>query len=408
MNKSNDKKRVLVIDDEEMYYQTVQRLLPQNRFEVAWAETPSVAMKQMSHRQADLVILDLQLSKLGDHQSGMQLLKDIHKSWPTIQIIVFTSVYIERTDLAVECVKEGAYYFFNKKQFGSDPQRFQQLVTEALSYHPPHDPLEDNYPHPLALLYRDYRRNVVVPQLKFIRLIELVELTLKFSVVLCLAALRNENAPIPESAAALARPSLGHWFELLQHTLSISLNSQWIVHLRGIFIGNRRNDIEKLVQVRNEWIGHGVSRPDQEYIRMVEKWDGPVMDLLNSAHMFSVWRLFKVKTTQLLGDGTYRHQVLNIKGPNARFLSEEVTLTENCQAGKTYILDDEAGSLLGLYPWLSVMLCDQCDQEAVFIYDKIDRDRVVFLDYSSGHRSITAEPYRAVMRAIDGFSTSVT
>ena len=174
------RKRVLVVDDEEPYYFVVRDLLPQADFDVVWAQNKMKAVEQMEKRRVDLVVLDLRLSDRSDDESGIQLLRELRTKWPHIQVIVFSGVYMQ-PDKVVECIKGGAYYYFTKREFGTDPGRFVTLVSEALSYRPKHDVLEDNYPHPLALVYRDYRRNVVAPYLKFRRLIELVELLVKFS-----------------------------------------------------------------------------------------------------------------------------------------------------------------------------------------------------------------------------------
>jgi hypothetical protein len=299
-------------------------------------------------------------------------------------------------DKVVECIKKGAYYYFVKAQLVTDPERFVTLVTEALSYKPKHDVLEDNYPHPLALVYRDYRRNVVAPYLKFRRLIELVELLVKFSSIVSLAALHSEGMISQSVCCALIRPSLGKWYEFLQYALAVpSSKTMWVEGLRKAFTPANRRNVAALIQVRNEW-GHGATRSDHEYSQIVQQWDAPVLELLTAAAVFSEWQLFVARSSRLLANRGRLQTVINIKGHNPKFLSEEVLLPADCEADKVHVYDPVLEELLCLDPFVAVFVCDQCNQETVFMYDKADKERVLYLDYANGHHSSRMEPFGAV------------
>jgi hypothetical protein len=169
----------------------------------------------------------------------------------------------------------------------------------------------------------------------------------------------------------------------------------WIENLRKVFAATHRRNIAALIQVRNEW-GHGATRSDHEYSQIVQQWDGPVLELLNAAAVLSVWQLFVVKSSRLLADRGRIHTVINIKGHNPKFLAEEMFLPIDCEADKVYVYDPGVEELLCLDPFVAVFVCDQCNQETVFVYDKADRERVLYLDYANGHNSSKAEPFRAV------------
>jgi CheY-like chemotaxis protein len=386
---------VLVVDDEEPYYLAVRDLLSPSDFEVVWAKTRAKAIDQMERRRVDLVILDLRLSDRSDDESGIELLQELRSKWSRVQVIVFTR-WDMPPDKVVECVKKGAYYYFVKAQFVTDPGRFVTLVAEALSYRPKHDVLEDNYPHPLALVYRDYRRNVVAPYLKFRRLIELVELLVKFSSIVSLAALHSESKISQPVVGGLVKPSLGKWFEFLQYALAVpSSTGMWIENLRKTFTQANGRNVAALIQVRNEW-GHGATRSDHEYSQIVQQWDGPVLELLNAAAVLSVWQLFVVKSSRLLADRGRIHTVINIKGHNPKFLAEEMFLPIDCEADKVYVFDPGAQEILCLDPFIAVFVCEQCNQETVFVYDKADKERVLYLDYANGHHSSKAGAYSVV------------
>lgn len=397
------KKRVLVIDDEEIYFLTVKRLLPSDRYEVAWAKSRAEVFDQIEKRGPDLVVLDLRLSDHTGDKSGLDLLKELRTQWPGIQVIVFTAYYLE-PDMIVECMRSGAYYYYIKSGFSSEPNRFVDLVNEAIAYRPSHDVLEDSYPHPLALLYRDYRRNVVVPQLKFRRLVELAEFLVKLASVVCLSALGGDQRGAGGRMAtnSLLRPSFGTWFEYLRHAITHAPSpAPWLDEMRQLFSGSRRSTVDAFVRLRNEWIGHGVTRPDHDYKQMIEKWNDPLMELLNAASIFSVWQFFVVRSTRLLAGERYLHTIVNLKGHNPKFLVEHLELPVNCEADKVYVWDAARNTLLSLDPFIAVMVCDHCSQEAVFVYDKLDRDEVLYLDYANGHHSTRIEPYRTIKAMVE-------
>jgi CheY-like chemotaxis protein len=392
------KKRVLVIDDEDGPVLTVKRLLPRDRYEIAWAKTRFEAFDQIERRAPDLIVLDLRLSDRAGDKSGLALLKELRTQWPGIQVIVFTAYYLE-PDMIVECMRSGAYYYYIKGGFSTEPSRFVDLVNEAVAYRPTHDVLEDSYPHPLALLYRDYRRNVVVPQLKFRRLIELAEFLVKLASVVCLSALGGDHRGFASGRMAsnsLLRPSLGTWFEFLRYAINRPSPAPWIDEIRQIFSASRRSTVDSFVRIRNEWIGHGVTRPDHEYKQIIDKWNDPLMELLNAASIFSVWQFFVVRSTRLLSGERYLHTVVTLKGHNPKFLVEQVELPVNCEADKVYVWDAPRNALLSLDPFIAVTVCDQCGQESVFVYDKLERNEVLYLDYANGHHTARVEPYRAI------------
>lgn len=397
------RKRILVIDDDEIDYVGVRRLLPSDRYEVSWAKNRPEALEQIDRRAPDLIVLDLRLSDRPDDKSGLALLKELRRKWPSIQVIVFTAYYME-ADMIVDCMKSGAYYYYIKAQFSTDASRFVDLVGEAVEYRPKQDMLEDTYPHPLALLYRDYRRNVVAPQLKFRRLIELAEFLVKLSAVVCLSALGGDHRTGEGRMASnsLLRPTLGTWLEFLRYAIGSTESSNfWIENIRVIFSTPRRATVDALVKIRNEWLGHGVTRPDHEYTQMIDKWDGPLMELLNASTVLSAWRFFVVKSTRLLPAGRYLHTVINLKGHNPKFLLQELELTVNCEADKVYVWDAARNELLALDPFVAVLVCDHCNQEAVFLYDKLHRDEVIYLDYANGHNTARLEAYRGVKAMLE-------
>jgi two-component system, response regulator, stage 0 sporulation protein F len=396
------RKRILVIDDEKIWYLTVKNVLSPHRFEILWAKNRSEALEQLTRNPSELIVLDIRLSNRDGDTSGLALLKELRQSWPTIQVIVFTRYHMDlKPDMIVDCMKSGAYYYFVKQDFDTQPDRFAALVDEALAYQPTHDVIEDMYPHPLSLLYRDYRRNVVAPQLKFRRLLELVELLLKISAIISLSALDGDRrADLGRmSTNSLLKPSLGTWFEFLRYAIGQPQpQTIWVASMAQIFAVERKATVDSLIQLRNRF-GHGVTRSDHEYQQMIDKWSAPVLELLNAARMFAAWQFFVVKSTRKIA-GRYLHTIVNLRGHNPRFLHEELELPIECEADKVYVWD-AVGSLLCLHPFIAIFVCDLCNQETIFVYDKLDRNSVLYLDYANGHPSTQIESYRAVKNMLE-------
>lgn len=386
------KARILVIDDQEMFLETVRDSLAGEELEVVLAANRQQALEQMKRERPDLVVLDLSLSDRPGDKSGFLLLGELRSHWPSVQVIVFTGVYVDATT-AADCMRLGAYYYFEKGNFRKQPERFRALVLEALAYRPDHDPLEENLPYPLALMYRDYSRNVVVPYMKLKRMIELVEVLVKFASVVCQSARRADGGD-GRPTVSLARASMGRWFEFLQASVAQSGGGAWIEGMRKLLTAENRRRIGDLINVRNDWIGHAATRADHEYVGMVKQWDGAVRDLLNSASAFNEWHMFVARSARYLGDGRYMQTVTNLKGHNARFLSTELELPIACRADSVYFAQPADRQVLSIDPFVTVFVCEHCSQETVFLFDKLDRERVVYLDYATGHHSARTDTYR--------------
>jgi DNA-binding NtrC family response regulator len=101
-------KSILIVDDEISVRESLEKVIAKAGFVTKTADSGNEAKELLAKHAFDLVVSDLMMPD-GD---GLELLKDIKKRYPDIEVILLTGYgTIER---AVEAMKEGAYDFIAK------------------------------------------------------------------------------------------------------------------------------------------------------------------------------------------------------------------------------------------------------------------------------------------------------
>ena len=103
-------RNILVIDDETRWLRTIDMLLNRHIPEARTytCENSRQALQLINDLDIALVLLDLNMPAL----DGRQLLRDIREHAPYVRVIVLTG--LNETEIAVECMKQGAYDFITK------------------------------------------------------------------------------------------------------------------------------------------------------------------------------------------------------------------------------------------------------------------------------------------------------
>ncbi|MGE6383047.1 sigma-54-dependent transcriptional regulator [Shewanella baltica] len=103
-------RNILAIDDETRWLRTIDMLLNRHIPEAKTytCENSRQALNLINDFDIALVLLDLNMPAL----DGRQLLRDIREHAPYVRVIVLTG--LDETDIAVECMKQGAYDFITK------------------------------------------------------------------------------------------------------------------------------------------------------------------------------------------------------------------------------------------------------------------------------------------------------
>lgn len=105
---------LLLIDDDEVFLQTMSRSLARKGETVCAANTPADALQLLSGHQPARVLLDLNLKG----ESGLQLLPQILSVCPSARVILLTGYASIAT--AVEAIKKGAVDYICKPATARD------------------------------------------------------------------------------------------------------------------------------------------------------------------------------------------------------------------------------------------------------------------------------------------------
>lgn len=118
---------ILVVDDEPMICQQLERLYAQAGYNVTTRNTAEEALERLEEEDIDLVITDMRLPKL----SGVDLTKQIQEKWPDVPVIVMTGY--AHIDSAVEVLKLGASDYIVKPFSAAAIQESSRVVLDKAS-----------------------------------------------------------------------------------------------------------------------------------------------------------------------------------------------------------------------------------------------------------------------------------
>ena len=120
MEEQKSKIKLLIVDDEVKFLQSISERLKLKDFEVTTASDGSQAVKVAKREKFDVAILDLKMPDM-DGTEVMRILKKRHKF---LQILILTGH--ASIDSAVECTKLGAFNYIEK------PYDFDNTSTSNL------------------------------------------------------------------------------------------------------------------------------------------------------------------------------------------------------------------------------------------------------------------------------------
>lgn len=104
----HEKLRVLVVDDETIALENLNRLLRKEGHNVVTADNGSDAVKLLEASSFDVVITDLRMGKV----NGMDVLKKAKSTYPETKVIIFTGYASMET--VIEAMREGAFHYLEK------------------------------------------------------------------------------------------------------------------------------------------------------------------------------------------------------------------------------------------------------------------------------------------------------
>jgi DNA-binding NtrC family response regulator len=113
------KMRIMLVDDEERFLQTTQKLLAKNGYEAITATNGMQCLEKLSQELVHVVILDVKMPGM----DGVETLKRIKQQFPMTEVIMLTGH--ATAESAVEGMKSGATDYLVK------PADIETLIAKA-------------------------------------------------------------------------------------------------------------------------------------------------------------------------------------------------------------------------------------------------------------------------------------
>jgi len=118
-----EKKKVLVIDDEQIVLDSVRKILAAESYEVDTADNGTRGIKLALKHSYDIVLTDIRMPDVG----GLIVLRDIKRQKPSLPVMIITGYASVRS--AVAAMKLGAADYIEKP---FTPERLAEAVATAI------------------------------------------------------------------------------------------------------------------------------------------------------------------------------------------------------------------------------------------------------------------------------------
>ena len=100
--------RILLVDDEERFRVTLEKMLAAQGLVVASRASGALALKELRQQAYDVVLLDIRMPEM----DGIKTLRAIKEKHPDIEVIILTGH--ASMDAALEIIKLGGYDYLLK------------------------------------------------------------------------------------------------------------------------------------------------------------------------------------------------------------------------------------------------------------------------------------------------------
>jgi len=132
------KKKVLVIDDEKIVLDSVNKILSVENFEVDGSLSSKKGLELAIRGDYDIVLVDIRMPEIG----GMRVLRDIKRAKPFLPIMIITGYATVQS--AVQAMKLGAVDYIEKP---FTPEQLSDAVKSALEIAATREPEEQKIIH---------------------------------------------------------------------------------------------------------------------------------------------------------------------------------------------------------------------------------------------------------------------
>lgn len=115
--------KILVVDDEQEYRETLNLILQSNGYLAEAVSSGQEALERLKHENFHLVLTDFIMSGI----NGIELLEEIKKDYSETEVIIFTGYGSVKN--AVEAMKKGAFTYFIKSH---DPDELLMAIEKLV------------------------------------------------------------------------------------------------------------------------------------------------------------------------------------------------------------------------------------------------------------------------------------
>ncbi len=119
MGEASKELKLLIVDDEERFLSTTEKLLSRKGYEALIAQSGSEALEILEQHMIHVVILDVNMPKM----DGIETLKKIKQRFPLVEVIMLTGH--ATVESAVNGIKYGAMDYLMK------PTDIEILIQKA-------------------------------------------------------------------------------------------------------------------------------------------------------------------------------------------------------------------------------------------------------------------------------------
>ncbi len=118
-----DKKRVLIIDDEQVVLDSVDKILTSYGYDISTTSTASIGVRRATNEPFHIVLTDIRMPDM----DGLTVLRDIKRVKPTLPILIITGY--ATVDSAIQAMKLGAVNYIEKP---FTPEELFRAVVAAM------------------------------------------------------------------------------------------------------------------------------------------------------------------------------------------------------------------------------------------------------------------------------------
>ncbi|HVN36591.1 MAG TPA: sigma-54 dependent transcriptional regulator [Myxococcota bacterium] len=122
------KSHVLVVDDEELYRRSLERILTRVGHEVLEARDATEALAIAAAQSVDLVLADVRMPGI----NGLELVRQLHEMHPDLPCIVVTG--FGGPEQSIEALRAGAFWYLEKPFDRGQLDAVRKLVDQAIEH----------------------------------------------------------------------------------------------------------------------------------------------------------------------------------------------------------------------------------------------------------------------------------